>query len=117
RNGFYWWELDLTYYGLKALSWTRLIWGLKPVPQSILDEAAHVDHVATIAAVQRASRAHPEFSSLKKVFPAAAAMAVATATAAQTTLPRRADKPAMHQDVTGLAPQNGKQNAPPPRVI
>lgn len=38
RNGFYWWEIDLTFYGLKVLSWLGLIWGLKPVPQSILDE-------------------------------------------------------------------------------
>jgi stearoyl-CoA desaturase (delta-9 desaturase) len=32
RQGFYWWEIDLTYYLLKALSFTGLIWGLKPVP-------------------------------------------------------------------------------------
>ena len=32
------------YYGLKALSWTGLIWGLKPVPQSIMEEAARADH-------------------------------------------------------------------------
>ena len=38
RNGFYWWEIDPTYYGLKFLSWTRLIWGLKPVPESVLEE-------------------------------------------------------------------------------
>jgi stearoyl-CoA desaturase (delta-9 desaturase) len=38
RNGFYWWEIDITYYGLKVLSWLGLIWGLKPVPQSVLDE-------------------------------------------------------------------------------
>ncbi len=38
RNGFYWWEIDLTFYGLKVLSWLGLIWGLKPVPESILEE-------------------------------------------------------------------------------
>jgi stearoyl-CoA desaturase (delta-9 desaturase) len=38
RNGFYWWEIDLTYYGLKMLSWAGLIWGFKPVPKSILEE-------------------------------------------------------------------------------
>lgn len=41
RNGFYWWELDITYYTLKALSWTRFIWGLKPVPESIMEEGRH----------------------------------------------------------------------------
>ena len=35
RQGFYWWEIDITYYTLKALSWTGLIWDLKPVPASI----------------------------------------------------------------------------------
>jgi len=38
RNGFYWWEFDPTYYGLKLLSWTGLIWGLKAVPESVLRE-------------------------------------------------------------------------------
>jgi stearoyl-CoA desaturase (Delta-9 desaturase) len=101
RNGFYWWEIDITYYGLKALSWTGLIWGLKPVPKSIMEEAARADHAASIAAAQRAVHAHPEYSSLKKVVPAAAAMAVATATAAQITLPKKAEGPAIHKDVAG----------------
>lgn len=39
RQGFYWWEIDVTYYLLRALSWTGLIWDLKTVPQSIYDEA------------------------------------------------------------------------------
>jgi len=32
RQGFYWWEIDISYYVLKTLSWTGLIWNLKPVP-------------------------------------------------------------------------------------
>jgi stearoyl-CoA desaturase (Delta-9 desaturase) len=103
RNGFYWWEIDITYYGLKALSWTGLIWGLKPVPKSILDEAHHADHLATIAAAQRAAHVHPEYSSLKKVVPAAAAIAVATATASQISLPKKSEGPAIHKDVSELA--------------
>jgi stearoyl-CoA desaturase (Delta-9 desaturase) len=39
RQGFYWWEIDVTYYLLVALSWTGLIWGLKPVPASVYEEA------------------------------------------------------------------------------
>jgi stearoyl-CoA desaturase (delta-9 desaturase) len=112
RNGFYWWEIDITYYGLKALSWTGLIWGLKPVPKTILDEAARADHVATIAAAQRAAHHHPEFSSLKKVVPAAAAFAVATATAAQATVPKKADRPAIHKDVTEQLEQIAKKTPP-----
>jgi stearoyl-CoA desaturase (delta-9 desaturase) len=37
RQGFYWWEVDLTYYTLKMLSWTGLIWDLKPVPVRVLE--------------------------------------------------------------------------------
>jgi stearoyl-CoA desaturase (delta-9 desaturase) len=37
RQGFYWWEIDLTYYGLFMLSKAGLIWDLKPVPQHILE--------------------------------------------------------------------------------
>ncbi|KMM75264.1 stearoyl-CoA 9-desaturase [Xanthomonas sp. NCPPB 1128] len=36
RQGFRWWELDLTWYGLKALSWTRMIRELKPVPAGLV---------------------------------------------------------------------------------
>ncbi len=35
RQGFYWWEIDLTYYVLVLLSWTGLIWDLRPVPEHI----------------------------------------------------------------------------------
>ncbi|MCZ6486314.1 MAG: acyl-CoA desaturase [Acidobacteria bacterium] len=35
RQGFYWWEIDITYYGLCLLSWTGLIWDLTPVPQGV----------------------------------------------------------------------------------
>jgi stearoyl-CoA desaturase (delta-9 desaturase) len=43
RNGFYWWEIDPTYYGLKILSWTGLIWSLKRVPASVLEEGRRTD--------------------------------------------------------------------------
>jgi stearoyl-CoA desaturase (delta-9 desaturase) len=30
RAGHRWWEIDCTYYGLIALSWVGIVWGLKP---------------------------------------------------------------------------------------
>jgi stearoyl-CoA desaturase (Delta-9 desaturase) len=36
RQGFYWWEIDLTYYGLLVMSWLGLIWDLRGVPASVL---------------------------------------------------------------------------------
>jgi stearoyl-CoA desaturase (Delta-9 desaturase) len=35
RQGFFWWELDLTYYGLRALALLGLVWDLKPVPAAL----------------------------------------------------------------------------------
>jgi stearoyl-CoA desaturase (delta-9 desaturase) len=37
RQGFYWWELDLTYYLLRALAAAGIIWDLKPVPLAVRD--------------------------------------------------------------------------------
>jgi stearoyl-CoA desaturase (delta-9 desaturase) len=37
RQGFYWWEIDLTWYGLKLLSALGLIWDLKSVPAHVRD--------------------------------------------------------------------------------
>lgn len=36
RQGFRWWEIDLTFYGLKALAGAGLVWNLKPAPLSII---------------------------------------------------------------------------------
>jgi stearoyl-CoA desaturase (Delta-9 desaturase) len=109
RNGFYWWEVDPTYYMLKFLSWTGLIWGLKPVPQSVLEEGMRAEHAASVAAAQKAAQVHPELSSLKKVVPAAAAIAIATVQAADTTGVKKAEGPAIHKDVTELAHELNKK--------
>ena len=42
RQGFYWWEIDLTYYGLRLLAALGVIWDLKPVPAAIRDGARRV---------------------------------------------------------------------------
>jgi stearoyl-CoA desaturase (delta-9 desaturase) len=36
----YWWEVDLTYYLLKAMSWVGIIWDLNPVPERVLQGKA-----------------------------------------------------------------------------
>jgi stearoyl-CoA desaturase (Delta-9 desaturase) len=38
RQGFYWYEYDVTFYILKLLSWVGIVWDLRPVPQSVLEE-------------------------------------------------------------------------------
>jgi stearoyl-CoA desaturase (Delta-9 desaturase) len=39
RQGFYWWEIDLSHYVLTALSWCGLVWDLRVPPASIYEEA------------------------------------------------------------------------------
>ena len=102
RNGFYWWEIDITYYILKCASWTGLIWGLKAVPASVLAEGAHADHHDSVEAARLAQVVHPEYSSLKRIVPAAAAIAVATASATHPLLNRRPDAQGVHKDLTSL---------------
>ena len=36
RQGFYWWEIDVSYYILKALSYVGLVWDIRPVPERAL---------------------------------------------------------------------------------
>lgn len=36
RQGFRWWEVDPTYYLLKALSWCGVVWDLKSPPEAVL---------------------------------------------------------------------------------
>jgi stearoyl-CoA desaturase (delta-9 desaturase) len=51
RQGFYWWELDLSWYGLRVLAALGVVWDLRPVPSSVLTEG----RAAQPAAAARAS--------------------------------------------------------------
>ena len=37
RQGFYWWEIDLTFYALRALAALHIIWDLKAIPIEVRD--------------------------------------------------------------------------------
>jgi len=39
RQGFYWWEVDLCYYGLWLMQKAGLVWGLRPVPKRVYEAA------------------------------------------------------------------------------
>ncbi len=39
RQGFIWWQVDFTYYGLKVLQWFRIIRDLRPVPARVLEQS------------------------------------------------------------------------------
>jgi stearoyl-CoA desaturase (Delta-9 desaturase) len=38
KQGFYWWEVDMSYYLLKSLSKVGLVWDLKTPPASVLEK-------------------------------------------------------------------------------
>ena len=35
RQGFYWWELDVSHYTLRALSWLGIVWDLRTPPSNL----------------------------------------------------------------------------------
>lgn len=39
RQGFYWWEIDMTYYILRALQAVGLVWDIKEPPARVYEEA------------------------------------------------------------------------------
>ena len=41
-QGMYWWEIDISFYMLKALSWLGLVWDLRCHPAKLYEEAATV---------------------------------------------------------------------------
>lgn len=51
RQGFYWWEIDITYYILKMLSWVGIVKDLKPVPQGIYDEGLELDRLRKVSSI------------------------------------------------------------------
>lgn len=47
RQGFYWWELDLSYLALKGMAAVGIVRDLNPVPQRILDEGRKAPETRT----------------------------------------------------------------------
>jgi stearoyl-CoA desaturase (delta-9 desaturase) len=38
RQGFYWWEIDISWYALKALQALRIVWDVEGVPRHVRDQ-------------------------------------------------------------------------------
>ena len=57
RQGFLWWELDVTYYALKVLSWLGVVWDLRePPPKLVAAErgTAQAPHAGQVGQAVRA---------------------------------------------------------------
>jgi stearoyl-CoA desaturase (delta-9 desaturase) len=46
RQGFYWWEIDITYYGLKLMEWFGLVWDIREVPVYVRDGKSKQEAIA-----------------------------------------------------------------------
>jgi stearoyl-CoA desaturase (delta-9 desaturase) len=58
RQGFYWWEIDITYYCLLALSWIGVISDLRPPPATVYEKLpGRLNHQVPLAATPRENRA------------------------------------------------------------
>ena len=85
RQGFKWWEIDPTYYLLRALSWIGLVWGLKTPPEPVLRNEQRLGaKVINRAAEELAAR----FNSERIAAAIAAALHTPELSALQDTLTR-----------------------------
>jgi stearoyl-CoA desaturase (delta-9 desaturase) len=68
RQGFFWWEIDITYYVLKVLSWFGLVWNLRQPPKSLLCGEAHIMSNQVIERVRHAKdlMSSPGFARLRQ---------------------------------------------------
>jgi len=85
RQGFKWWEIDPTYYLLRALSWTGLVWDLQTPPEPVLRNEQRLGaKVINRAAEELAAR----FNSERIAAAIAAALHTPELSALQETLTR-----------------------------
>jgi stearoyl-CoA desaturase (delta-9 desaturase) len=71
RQGFYWWEIDVSHYILTMLSWMGIVWELKTPPKSIYEEAKGIKPAPfVLVPVEHRSKrmsAHTEVEELEEV--------------------------------------------------
>lgn len=48
RQGFRWWELDVTYLSLKVLSWVGIVWDVRVPPDSALGAVVKPSHASPV---------------------------------------------------------------------
>ena len=108
RQGFYWWEIDLTYYGLRLLRALGIVWDLREVPAPARDARTRADGRAMkiaiigtgIAGNVAAHRLHraPRHHACTK--PPATSAATRTRTASRSTARCSTSTPASSSSTT-----------------
>jgi stearoyl-CoA desaturase (delta-9 desaturase) len=82
RQGFKWYEVDITYYAIKALSWLKLVWNLHTPPEEVVlgerrlsrravDKVAHrlagTFHVDSLVEQAREAWSHKPYLELPEI--------------------------------------------------
>ncbi|MFT6733741.1 MAG: stearoyl-CoA desaturase (delta-9 desaturase) [Polaribacter sp.] len=49
KQGFRWWEIDITFYILKIMSWLGLVWDLKLIPEKVKSQIKLQNHIKSQA--------------------------------------------------------------------
>jgi stearoyl-CoA desaturase (Delta-9 desaturase) len=76
RQGFRWYEVDITYYVLRALSWTGVVWDLGTPPAEVVRNERPLGRaVIEKVARQIADRVHAEMTQLRAQVPTVPALA------------------------------------------
>jgi stearoyl-CoA desaturase (delta-9 desaturase) len=55
RQGFYWWEIDVTFYVLKVLEKLRIVWDVEGVPRHVRDNDVSAERSRVLATATPAS--------------------------------------------------------------
>ena len=81
NQGFYWWQIDITYYVLRVLSWTGVVWELRMPPERVLALGRNPARLSEMMEQLKTSAAHATDRTREAAL-AAAHAASETATAA-----------------------------------
>lgn len=59
RQGFFWWEVDISYYVLRAMSWLGIVWDLRAPPEALLTGEAKVGRKVIEKVAREAAESFP----------------------------------------------------------
>lgn len=82
RQGFRWWEIDATFYILRALSWIGVVWDLKTPPRQVVRN----DHTLAARVVNRAAEQLAACFDAERIAHAASAALKGSQLAAQEAI-------------------------------
>lgn len=65
NQGFFWWEIDLSYYVIKLLGFAGLVWDIRRPPQSVLNENGGIAIDGISTGTKYAAVLHPVLNTRK----------------------------------------------------